>query len=82
MEGSDVAELEKIRLKKDLHINRPRKAGDVVEVSEIGLGTAEHLIQTGAAARAAKDAEAKNPGLPSQEEQAAAEGRLKPEERS
>jgi hypothetical protein len=77
-----VAELEKIRLKKDLFINRPRQAGDVVEVSEIGIGTAEHLIQTGAAVRAAKDAEAKNPGPPSQDEQAAAEGRLRTEERS
>jgi hypothetical protein len=69
------APLVNIRLKKDLHISRPRKAGDVVAVSEIGLGTAEHLIATGAATRAGKDAEPTKPGLPSQDEQIEAEGR-------
>lgn len=62
------APLVNIRLKRDLHISRPRKAGDVVAVSEIGLGTAEQLIATGRAVRAAKDAAPDSPGLPSQDE--------------
>jgi hypothetical protein len=71
-----MPELEKVRLKKDLFINRPRKAGDVVEVAEIGLAAAEDLLRSGAAARAGKDAEVKKPGPPSQAETLKAEGKV------